>query len=139
MKSILIADDHSLVLVNLSRVLTAAGYFVETVTNGSDAKDALAARSFDFLVTDQMMPGLKGLELVEFVCEAGMDMGLVLMTSFSVMEEVLSAVRAYPKAAVLLKPVAGTKVLETLVALDEFGAFFDTPGGHVVNPEFKKG
>lgn len=119
MKKILLADDHVLIIANLSRALTSAGYNVQTVMNGLDAKRALDTVHFDFLVTDQMMPGMSGLDLVRHISSSGMDIGVVLITSFSSMTDIFEEVKSYPKSTVLIKPVTGARILQTLELLSQ--------------------
>ena len=43
------------------------GYNIKTSTNASDAKLQLMVEDFDIVITDVMMPGTNGYELVEYV------------------------------------------------------------------------
>ena len=60
MPQILIADDDSALRLLWARVLTNAGYRVETVDNGQTAVEMVAAAMPDLLITDLMLPGLNG-------------------------------------------------------------------------------
>ncbi|SCF22715.1 SpoIIE family protein phosphatase [Micromonospora chokoriensis] len=61
---ILVADDNADMREYLSRLLRAAGYRVEAVTDGHLALQAARAHRPDLVVSDVMMPGLDGLQLV---------------------------------------------------------------------------
>ncbi|MFF3365251.1 SpoIIE family protein phosphatase [Streptomyces misionensis] len=61
---VLVADDNADMREYLTRILTAAGYEVEAVTDGVEALDAARRRTPDLVVSDVMMPRLDGLELV---------------------------------------------------------------------------
>nr|WP_242514104.1 SpoIIE family protein phosphatase [Streptomyces leeuwenhoekii] len=61
---ILVADDNADMRDYLSRILRAAGYDVETVDDGRAAWRAIRADGPDLVISDVMMPGMDGLELV---------------------------------------------------------------------------
>ncbi|MEV1155186.1 SpoIIE family protein phosphatase [Micromonospora chokoriensis] len=61
---ILVADDNADMREYLSRLLRAAGYRVESVDDGRLALQAARANQPDLVVSDVMMPGLDGLQLV---------------------------------------------------------------------------
>jgi signal transduction histidine kinase/CheY-like chemotaxis protein len=61
---ILVADDNSDLRAYLSRLLTAQGWRVRTVGDGRQALDAIHREPPDLVLTDVMMPGLDGFELV---------------------------------------------------------------------------
>ncbi|MGW3891552.1 SpoIIE family protein phosphatase [Micromonospora chokoriensis] len=61
---ILVADDNADMREYLSRLLRAAGYRVEAVNDGRLALQAARANHPDLVVSDVMMPGLDGLQLV---------------------------------------------------------------------------
>ncbi|MEU7655931.1 SpoIIE family protein phosphatase [Micromonospora taraxaci] len=61
---ILVADDNADMREYLSRLLLAAGYRVEAVNDGHQALQAARASQPDLVVSDVMMPGLDGLQLV---------------------------------------------------------------------------
>ena len=121
-------DDHTLLVHSLSRSLTDAGYVVVQAFNGDDALKHLNAGPFDFIVTDQFMPGKTGLDLVDYVCSQTWEMGIILITSHHDNQPVLTRVRAYAKAAVMVKPVSASNLLAQLSQLK--GAVAGTaPGG----------
>ena len=47
------------------KFLTFHGYDVDCVSNGEDAIKLIKAKHYDVLVTDYMMPGINGIELVK--------------------------------------------------------------------------
>ncbi|MFK4247389.1 SpoIIE family protein phosphatase [Micromonospora chokoriensis] len=61
---ILVADDNADMREYLSRLLRAAGYRVEAVNDGRLALQSARANHPDLVVSDVMMPGLDGLQLV---------------------------------------------------------------------------
>ena len=114
---VLIADDHAFIVHQLARSLRDAGYEVTPAFNGDDAFRYLDTVRFDYLVTDQFMPGKNGLDLVDFICAQGWNTGIILITSHHDNEEVLNRVRSYPKSTVMVKPVSAPKLLAQLAQL----------------------
>ena len=60
---VLLADDNADMREYLQRLL-AGGYQVTAVADGQAALDAARAQPFDLVISDVMMPGLDGLQLV---------------------------------------------------------------------------
>jgi len=67
---LLLAEDELLQRKILERVLSRAGYLVETVTGGEEALARVLEGSFHFLLTDWDMPGMDGATLCRRVREA---------------------------------------------------------------------
>jgi PAS domain S-box-containing protein len=61
---VLVADDNADMREYLARLLRAAGYQVIAVNDGQAALDAVRAGAPDMVVSDVMMPGRDGLDLV---------------------------------------------------------------------------
>ncbi len=62
---ILIVDDDERTRRVLARLLEAEGYVVDVCATGAEALARLGAALYHALVTDHVMPGMTGLELVE--------------------------------------------------------------------------
>src|SRR5690242_8867306 len=61
---LLVVDDDESNRDMLSRRLRRSGYEVETAEGGRHALDILAARAFDLVLLDNMMPGLSGIDVL---------------------------------------------------------------------------
>jgi PAS domain S-box-containing protein len=82
--SILAVDDDALVLLNTAAMLEDAGHRVVTACSGRQALDILSkGERFDLLVTDQAMPGMTGVDLVEAVRSKFPDLAVALMTGYA--------------------------------------------------------
>jgi CheY-like chemotaxis protein len=64
MPRVLLAEDMPAVRRAIATVLRRAGHEVEEVPDGLAARDALRGSAFDILVTDVLMPGMDGAELL---------------------------------------------------------------------------
>jgi DNA-binding NtrC family response regulator len=63
-RSILVVDDERAICELLQQVLEKAGHKVVCASNGREAARAVAAGSFDLVITDLLMPECDGLELI---------------------------------------------------------------------------
>lgn len=64
-KRILIVDDEKSVRVMLFSVLRIGNYAIDVAENGSQAIDYIEKTIYDLVITDYMMPGMNGLELIQ--------------------------------------------------------------------------
>ena len=77
---ILHAEDEPAIRRLTAKVLTEQGHAVTSVADGERAWEALQTGFFDLLITDNDMPGLSGLELIERVRRHGMDLPVVMVS-----------------------------------------------------------
>lgn len=64
MAKILLADDEEVLRGLLVGMLESDGHVVEAVSNGNQVMKALAAGSFDLVITDLIMPDKEGIETI---------------------------------------------------------------------------
>jgi CheY-like chemotaxis protein len=62
---VLVADDEFLIRWSLSEALSKEGYEVKIVEDGNKALETINSEFFDFVITDLMMPGINGWEVLE--------------------------------------------------------------------------
>ena len=62
---VVIAEDHDETREYLTHVLEAAGFVVDATADGTEALAICQARAPDALVSDVLMPGLNGIQLIE--------------------------------------------------------------------------
>ena len=62
-RRVLLVDDEPIVRDSVRRLLAFDGYVVEPVASGPEALAALQNSSFDLVITDYEMPGMKGDQL----------------------------------------------------------------------------
>ena len=101
---ILAVDDQLYFRVYLEDLLCEADYEVVTHASGADALAALEAGGFDVVITDLVLPGMDGSELVQRVKERWPNQEIVVVTSVG---DVKTAVDAMKLGATdyLLKPL----------------------------------
>jgi DNA-binding NtrC family response regulator len=112
-RRILIAEDVDIIRWIISNTLAEDGYVVNTVADGEQAWKALCHDAYDLLVTDNEMPRLTGIRLIERMRKMGMSLPVIVASgTFSA-----ESVRDYPQlqiAAVIPKPFGRSKLLDTV-------------------------
>lgn len=82
MLSLLLVDDEPRILSSLQRVLRHEGYVILTAESGEAALGILAAHPVQVIVSDQRMPGMTGLELLERVRELYPDTRRIIFAGY---------------------------------------------------------
>jgi EAL domain-containing protein (putative c-di-GMP-specific phosphodiesterase class I) len=78
---ILVVDDEPLQLRSIARVLRSRNYEVECAADGRDATNMLVENDgYDVVLSDIAMPGMNGIQLLQFVRERNLDIPVVLVT-----------------------------------------------------------
>lgn len=115
---ILAVDDQLYFRVFLEDLLKESGFEVETAASAAAALERLEAESYDIVLTDLVMPGMDGSELVQRVKERWPAQEIIVVTSVG---DVKTAVDAMKLGATdyLLKPLDRTSLLRSLEALLE--------------------
>lgn len=81
---ILVVDDELRLANATAALLAEEGYVTEVAGSAREALESLAARSFDLLFTDIVMPGgMNGLQLAEAVCARYPDVAILLTSGFT--------------------------------------------------------
>lgn len=103
MKRILIADDDSDLRILVVEALSAFGYEVDDVENGMRAWKALHIKAYDLLITDHEMPEMTGLQLVDKVRTARLELPIIV-ASGSMLPELLARNVWMETVSMLAKP-----------------------------------
>ena len=81
---IMVVDDDSLVLTNTAAMLEDLGHAVIEATSGEQALRILRrSGAVDLLITDQMMPGIRGTQLIEAIRSEWPDLKVILTTGYA--------------------------------------------------------
>jgi CheY-like chemotaxis protein len=77
---ILVVDDDSDVRQLSLDVLAAEGYEVDGVKDGADGWEALQTYDYDLIITDNQMPRMTGVEMLEKLRSAHMSLPVIMAT-----------------------------------------------------------
>ncbi|NJM11406.1 MAG: response regulator [Synechococcaceae cyanobacterium SM1_2_3] len=80
MTRVLVVDDEQSIRRTFDAFLRGAGYTVETAENVEAARSLLEQGCFDIVVTDILMPGVTGVELLKTLRQNAPDTQVLLMT-----------------------------------------------------------
>src|SRR5210317_1296661 len=91
---ILLVDDEESLRLTFEMLLKRAGY--ESVTGVSSFKEAVATieqNNFDLIISDIVLPGASGIDLLRHVKESGRTCPVVMITGYPNIETAAEAVR----------------------------------------------
>jgi two-component system, NtrC family, nitrogen regulation response regulator NtrX len=110
---LLLVDDDPNTLASLSRAFRLEGHEATVCDNAARAVELLRSDSFDLILSDVVMPGKSGLELLEDLKKAGVKTPIVLISGQANIE---MAVKATKLGALdfLEKPLSTDKLLVTV-------------------------
>ena len=80
MKKILLVDDDKTLQAVLTRYLEKRGYSVRVVTSGVQGLKLFAQDPPDLVVSDIMMPGMDGLEVLKNIRENNLATKVIMLT-----------------------------------------------------------
>jgi len=101
---ILVVDDEEIIRESLSFILKKENFDVDEAENGKVAHSMLLEKSYDLVITDLEMPGMKGIELIEEIKKLSLQTIIVIITAFGSLDTAISALRN-GASDYLLKPV----------------------------------
>src|ERR1700724_3920756 len=114
--TLLIAEDDLRLAATLRRGLGEAGFAVDVVGNGGDAREWALATAYDVIVLDVMLPGEDGVEVCTALRRAGLQTPILMLTG---RDAVADRIRGLDAGAddYLVKPFAFGELLARLRAL----------------------
>jgi len=101
--NVLLVDDEPDLLAAMAETLTRAGYAVRTVSDTAQAVTLLGQERFDAVVTDFIMPGITGMDLLQRVKQIHPDLPVILLTGYATSDLTRRALQG-GAADVLVKP-----------------------------------
>lgn len=119
---ILVVDDHPSVALSLARAVSLLGQGIETIVanNGEEALELVKDKPVDILITDMMMPGINGIQLIEKLQSnpGGQPNYIIMITAYEIADLKMSAQRLKVND-VLLKPVRPERICRIVAAAIE--------------------
>ena len=92
-KKVLVVDDDEGALRVLKEILESEGYVVDLAKSGNEALELFKEREYGVVLTDQRMPGISGLELMNAVKEIHPEVEVVIMTAFGSIDLAVQAIK----------------------------------------------
>jgi DNA-binding response OmpR family regulator len=111
---ILIVDDEADIRAALTRILHLEGYVAEEAHSGNEALALLAHHRYDLMILDIRMPGLNGVQVMEYVCDHYPDLLTIVLTGEATLESAIVATKSESVINYLLKPVRTQEFVEAV-------------------------
>ncbi len=115
---ILVVDDEPAQLELVGGFLTRHGFDVTMAANGREAIARFSREAFDLVLTDQKMPDLSGLELIEAVRAQNPETAMIVMTAYGTIETAVAAMKA-GASDYLTKPLNLDELLHRVRQVEE--------------------
>jgi signal transduction histidine kinase/DNA-binding response OmpR family regulator len=122
---IMVVDDHPNIATTLARAISQirTGIQVISASSGEQALKFADQQAIDILITDMMMPGMNGLELIESLQShpAGRPVHIILMTAYDVpgLKETTRRLKVHDT---IIKPVPTERICQIVKkVLDNMG------------------
>jgi len=91
--TLVIADDDKNNVLALDKVFQREGFRVIAASGGAEALAAVRAGQVDVVLTDLMMPGMGGVDLLDAIKAAQPEVEVVLMTAYGTVETAVTAMK----------------------------------------------
>ncbi len=103
-KTLLLVDDEMSILRSYARDLRAEHYQVATASSAKDAIDTLRSGHFNLVITDLVMPGSSGIQVLLEAKRHDPQVCVIVLTGYGDMESAIEALRLGADDY-LLKPI----------------------------------
>src|SRR6266545_4853943 len=110
---LLLIDDEPNILSSLRRALEIEGHDVEVAGGGRIGLEKLAARAFDLVMLDVMMPELDGLQTLKLIREKDPELPVIMMSGHATIETAVQATKLGAQDFIE-KPLSSEKTLLTV-------------------------
>jgi len=131
---ILFVDDENAVASVGKKILEHLGYKVTALTDSTEALELFknCPEVFDLILTDQMMPGLTGTEMVRKMMQVRNDLPVVLISGYMSEPATEEKCRELGIRCCLSKPI---DIYKLSAALSQVFSTHPTPSAHEKNPD----
>ena len=92
-QKIIVVDDEKSICSNVEKILKKGNYEVVRAESADEALEKMAVDSFSLLISDIVMPGKNGLELLKLVKEQWPLTKAVMMTAYASTDTAVKAIR----------------------------------------------
>ncbi len=113
MEKILIVEDDSFFCNLFTELLREHGYDVESASSGEEGLRMLGERSFELLVTDLVMPGVDGMEILTRAKEIDPSLDVIMVTGNADIESAVYSLK-HGARDYIVKPVNNEKFLHSI-------------------------
>jgi DNA-binding NtrC family response regulator len=92
-RRVLVVDDEASVCKSVSRILEREDLKVDEALSGKDALSMLEKKEYGVVITDMMMPGIGGLDLIRMVKERWPEISIIMITGYATIKTAVQAIK----------------------------------------------
>ncbi|MEW5733360.1 MAG: response regulator [Thermodesulfobacteriota bacterium] len=92
-RKILVIDDEQIVLSSVKKILTEAGYDVDTHIRPGGGIYLAVYKDYDMVLTDLRMPDVEGLTVLRDIKRHKPDMPVIIITGYASVDSVVTAMK----------------------------------------------
>lgn len=93
MAEILVVDDDPQMREDIAEMLSKEGYNLTTVGSGEEALKMIQEKDFDVVLTDLMMPGISGMDVLREIKKIKPRTRVIIITAFATIESAVEAMK----------------------------------------------
>ena len=110
---LLIVDDEQTLRESLQRVFSREGYDADAVNSAESALELLATNVYHAVITDIILPGIDGIELLKRIKEKLPEQLVIIITAYASIDTAIRAIRlgAYDY---IVKPIVHEEIKQTV-------------------------
>ena len=117
---VLLVDDEPSILRLHAEFLAEGNFDVSTAGSASEAREILAARVIDVVVSDHLMPGCKGADFLAEVREAHPEVVSIMLTGHATVPTALRAINGGQVHRFLQKPCSQETLVEAVASAAKY-------------------
>lgn len=112
-KTILIVEDEETLRESIKRIFSKEGYIVDSVGSAEKALELAEDNIYDIIITDIILPGMDGLEMLERVKEINPEQIFIVITAYASIDTAVKALRlgAYDY---IMKPIIHEEIKQVV-------------------------
>jgi DNA-binding NtrC family response regulator len=110
MARILVIDDDPVILKVIADILKTVDYEVSTAPDGESGIKELEADNYDLVITDLMMPGVGGMEVLDHVLANSPKTMCIILTGYGTIKSSVEAIKS-GAFDYITKPVTASELL----------------------------
>ncbi|MGA7827299.1 MAG: HD domain-containing phosphohydrolase [Geobacteraceae bacterium] len=111
---ILFVDDEENILNSVVRTFVDSDFTILTAPSAARALELLQSQKVAVLVTDNMMPGMSGMELLELSRSVSPDTVKIMMTAYTDLPTVIEAINRVEVFRFIVKPWDNQQLIDTV-------------------------
>lgn len=92
-EKILVIEDDQTVKEFLETLFSMKGYTVKTASDGKEALHLLSGEYFPVILTDLILPDIRGMEILNYIQQQGLNSAVLIVTAYRSIDSVLEALR----------------------------------------------